>query len=873
MKLNGHLNLIRLAAALAALAGLAVSVPAQAGADITVNTTSDVLTPGGPCSLRAAILAADTQSTASGSCTTGQAGENEIVLGPGVYKLTIPGSNETGDKTGDLNVFGNIDVGIVGQGEGVTTIDASGLTPVDRVMSIASGSTVQMHNLTVTGGHAPDGTGGTAGANSSSGDGGAGGPGGAGENGGGILNAGTLTLDHVAVTDNLAGNAGDGGRGGDATGPTGNGGAGGAGGAGGLGAGVYNSGTANVENSTFSHNNNIPGPGGGSFVGGDGGSGAQGGKSTDGTGGKGGASGASGDGGGVYNTGTVVVDSTTIDDNYAAGDDGSGGFGGNGTPGAAGGAGSAGGWGGGVASVGGSVSVSNSTIVANRAGRAGNGGDGGTTNNDLQAGGAGGNAGDGGNGGGVWIQDPPTLPSPSVPVLLGDTITGNQTGSPGDIGDGGNAGGIQGPNGKPGTPGISGGVFDQPTSPFDRSKAVVLQNTLLASDAGGNCGGGRIVDGGLSLSFPATDGSCPSTLASGDPMLGSLADNGGPTQTIALQAGSAAIDQIPATGAGCPQTDQRGVPRPQPAGGECDIGAYEYAPPKCQPVSTQTQAGTPVTVQLSCADPAGVAVTYAIVSAPAHGTLSGLDATQGTVTYTPSAGYSGPDSFTYGASSSNGTSSPQTVSITVNPPPGGSTGGGSSGGGSSGGGSSGGGSSGGGSSGGGSSGGGSSGGGTSGGGTGHGPVPAISAARLTHNRFRVGARATAVTARRNKTRRAPIGTTIRFTLSTAARLVITFTRPTPGRLRGNTCVAPTKRLIRSRAKRCTRQVFAGKLVRASEPQGPDAVSFSGRVGSRALRPGVYRASLQASNTDGASRPVMLRFSILEAVGGHGSRTA
>ncbi len=60
--------------------------------------------------------------------------------------------------------------------------------------------------------------------------------------------------------------------------------------------------------------------------------------------------------------------------------------------------------------------------------------------------------------------------------------------------------------------------------------------------------------------------------------LGSLANNGGPTQTHALLAGSDAIDAgNPATpgsgGDACLATDQRGVARPQ--GATCDIGAFE----------------------------------------------------------------------------------------------------------------------------------------------------------------------------------------------------------------------------------------------------------------------------------------------------------
>ena len=62
-----------------------------------------------------------------------------------------------------------------------------------------------------------------------------------------------------------------------------------------------------------------------------------------------------------------------------------------------------------------------------------------------------------------------------------------------------------------------------------------------------------------------------------DPMLASLAANGGPTETHALLAGSAAIDAAnpaPADGrvSHCPPTDQRGTAR----NGRCDIGAYEF---------------------------------------------------------------------------------------------------------------------------------------------------------------------------------------------------------------------------------------------------------------------------------------------------------
>jgi CSLREA domain-containing protein len=63
----------------------------------------------------------------------------------------------------------------------------------------------------------------------------------------------------------------------------------------------------------------------------------------------------------------------------------------------------------------------------------------------------------------------------------------------------------------------------------------------------------------------------------GDPLLSPLADNGGPTHTMALLPGSPAIDAGDDTvcaGEEVGGVDQRGVTRPQ--GSHCDIGAYEY---------------------------------------------------------------------------------------------------------------------------------------------------------------------------------------------------------------------------------------------------------------------------------------------------------
>ncbi len=99
-----------------------------------------------------------------------------------------------------------------------------------------------------------------------------------------------------------------------------------------------------------------------------------------------------------------------------------------------------------------------------------------------------------------------------------------------------------------------------------------------------------------------------------DPLLGPLANNGGLTQTLALLAGSPAINA--ATNAGCPSTDQRGITRPQPSGGTCDLGAYEFV-------------FTPTTTTLVAApSPAVLAQTVALTATVSPNTATGTAAFQ-----------------------------------------------------------------------------------------------------------------------------------------------------------------------------------------------------------------------------------------------------
>jgi hypothetical protein len=113
------------------------------------------------------------------------------------------------------------------------------------------------------------------------------------------------------------------------------------------------------------------------------------------------------------------------------------------------------------------------------------------------------------------------------------------------------------------------------------AQRVSLQNTIVANntDATGtaNCSRLGLVNFRSQGHNLASDRTCPfrrpSDLQRTNPRLGALADNGGPTDTLALRSGSPAIN---AGGSlGCPATDQRGVPRPA---GHCDIGAFQLAP-------------------------------------------------------------------------------------------------------------------------------------------------------------------------------------------------------------------------------------------------------------------------------------------------------
>ena len=105
---------------------------------------------------------------------------------------------------------------------------------------------------------------------------------------------------------------------------------------------------------------------------------------------------------------------------------------------------------------------------------------------------------------------------------------------------------------------------------------LTLDNTIVAnSPSGSDVANLATLTGSHNLIEDGSGGLADTIVA--DPMLGPLADNGGPTQTMALLPGSPAIDAGIA-GAGIPATDQRGAlrgPAGLNAGTAVDIGAYE----------------------------------------------------------------------------------------------------------------------------------------------------------------------------------------------------------------------------------------------------------------------------------------------------------
>jgi hypothetical protein len=413
-----------------------------------------------PGSLRAAILAADTNASAS----------NTIKLGPGIYSLTdTADGNLVIDDQNSAVVSKKLT--IEGRGATQTTVTGGSIWN-DRIFQIVGQTgarmTVVFEDFTIEGGKASN----------------AGVVGGSDALGGGLLIDGAkVTLRNVNVQNNLAlGNNGN-------TGGDGN---------NAFGGGIYvASGTLILSGGTINGNHAQAGNGGTGIAGangaagnpgrqgargddgasgfggnnesalanaGNGGTGKPGGLglngSSGGPGGNGGQGGPGGNGGGGFGggifvaSGQVTLSSTAIAANLAAG--GTGGKGGNGGRGGQGGTGGKGGTGGQGGPGGKGGSGAQTFFGTGAGGNGGNGGRGGVggTGGNGGIGGAGGNGGRGGTGGSAFGGGIAVASGTGKLILSTCTVADNSAvGGPGGAGRDGGGGGS---GGKAGAPGIGG---------------------------------------------------------------------------------------------------------------------------------------------------------------------------------------------------------------------------------------------------------------------------------------------------------------------------------------------------------------------------------------------------------------------------------
>jgi predicted outer membrane repeat protein len=246
------------------------------------------------------------------------------------------------------------------------------------------------------------------------------------------------------------------------------------------------------------------------------------------------------DGGGIYNAGTLTLTNSTVSDNTAE----------NGV-------------GGGIRNAG-TLTLTNSTVSGNTSGT---------------------------DGGGI-VNSFGTL------TLTNSTVSGNTA----EFGDGGGIVSL-------GTLTLTNSTVSDNTAENGDGGGIVSFGTLTLTNStvSGNTGASIFsINGTLTLTNSVVDGGCEvdadsiitsngynieSTgntcgldqgtdqvdVTEGELNLGPLQDNGGPTETHALGAGSVAIDHIPADMCEVDE-DQRGEPRPETGDSMCDVGAFEAQP-------------------------------------------------------------------------------------------------------------------------------------------------------------------------------------------------------------------------------------------------------------------------------------------------------
>ncbi|MDD1713598.1 MAG: Ig-like domain-containing protein [Methanoregulaceae archaeon] len=135
--------------------------PAYAAAwTIAVNITTDENTANTNCSLREAIITANTNADYRGCIRSGGTiGDNADIItlvSGATYVLSIPGANENASNTGDLDIYDSALLTINTSGTGNATIDANAL---DRVLHMGLNASLTINNIVITGGSATIGAG------------------------------------------------------------------------------------------------------------------------------------------------------------------------------------------------------------------------------------------------------------------------------------------------------------------------------------------------------------------------------------------------------------------------------------------------------------------------------------------------------------------------------------------------------------------------------------------------------------------------------------------------------------------------------------------------------------------------------------------
>jgi len=523
-------------AALDLLARPIAGPQAGPGAIITVTTFNPAIADDGQCSLIEAIVNANDDAAPHADCPAGS-GADTIELAAGVYTLTLAYSGDNAE-TGLPTVASAITIN--GHGAAITR-SAAPLTPQFRILHVAASGDLTLNNLTISHGSLPSGF-----------------------VGGGILTNGTLVCNTCIVENNTALAAG----------------------------GIYNYGGATLvlNNSSLRHNladGNV--------------------------------------GGALYNRDSnATLNNSVIQENTSSGY----GLGGGILS-----------WASWTATTTTTLTVSHSLIISNTA--EGDGSSGGGISNVAVSGQTAllmmtdstvtGNQAQYGAGLGFSITDAPAPDSQgfivrstisdnhavdasgfnadgagidvtsSTVTVANSTISGNTVAPAAYSGGGGFwVGGLAGfPPGvlhlinstvANNSAATEGGAVTSWTESASAVATITAVNTIVSGNsapAGANCYDGV---GGLNSPFVSAGynlenlNTCnfdqPSDQPNTNPLLGALANNGGPSATHALLDGSPAIDAADnATCAAAPVSgvDQRGILRPQ--GLVCDIGAYEQQEP------------------------------------------------------------------------------------------------------------------------------------------------------------------------------------------------------------------------------------------------------------------------------------------------------